>query len=238
MMKLRCKYTEYSDIIKKNLTKMTKISDRVRFVIENEKVTVNKFSQNLGYERSQTIHDILNSKSNPSYDFFYKFVKSEYSEFYNLHWLITGEGEMLKNQIVEDSGKKNIPLVTQSAVAGFGSMDFLIKEADVKAYYSIPKFNHCKVDFMIEISGSSMYPKYNSGDVVACTILHERSFIQWNKCHIIATREQGILCKRLRPSQTESCITAVSDNDNYPPFDIPVSDITGIALVVGVIRLE
>ena len=154
------------------------------------------------------------------------------------NWLITGEGEMLKNQIAEDSGKKIIPLVTQSAVAGFGNMEFMIKEADVKAYYSIPKFNHCKVDFMIEISGSSMYPKYNSGDVVACTILHERSFIQWNKCHIIATREQGILCKRLRPSQTKSCITAVSDNDNYPPFDIPVSDITGIALVVGVIRLE
>lgn len=153
-------------------------------------------------------------------------------------WLLTGEGEMLKNKIAVDSGKKNIPLVTQSAVAGFGNMDFMIKEADVKAYYVIPKFNHCKVDFMIEISGSSMYPKYNSGDVVACTILHERSFIQWNKCHIIATREQGILCKRLRPSQAEGCITAVSDNENYPPFDIPVADITGIALVVGVIRLE
>lgn len=163
-------------------------------------------------------------------------------------WLVTGEGEMLVSDVsgpnspIEMTPQKptatSIPLVTQSAVAGFGNMDFMIKEADVKAYYVIPKFNHCKVDFMIEISGSSMYPKYNSGDVVACTILHERSFIQWNKCHIIATREQGILCKRLRPSQAEGCITAVSDNENYPPFDIPVSDITGIALVVGVIRLE
>ena len=163
-------------------------------------------------------------------------------------WLLTGEGEMLKHDVTEQNSStgtaltkpttNSIPLVTQSAVAGFGSMDFDIKEVDVKAYYVIPKFNHCKVDFMIEISGSSMYPKYNSGDVVACTILHERSFIQWNKCHIIATREQGILCKRLRPSQIEGCITAVSDNENYPPFDIPVTEITGIALVVGVIRLE
>lgn len=164
------------------------------------------------------------------------------------NWLLFGEGEMLKRESKEPDTPvintpqkptaNSIPLVTQSAVAGFGNMDFMIKEADVKAYYVIPKFNHCKVDFMIEISGSSMYPKYNSGDVVACTILHERSFIQWNKCHIIATREQGILCKRLRPSQAEGCITAVSDNENYPPFDIPVADITGIALVVGVIRLE
>lgn len=78
---------------------MTKISDRVRMIIENEKVTPNKFSQNLGYERSQTIHDILNSKSNPSYDFFYRFAKSEYSELYDLFWLITGEGEMLKRKV-------------------------------------------------------------------------------------------------------------------------------------------
>ncbi len=156
------------------------------------------------------------------------------------NWLLTGEGEMLKHGTTEPCNphQNGIPLVTQSAVAGFGNMDFMIKEADVKAYYVIPKFSHCKVDFMIEISGSSMYPKYNSGDVVACTILHEHSFIQWNKCHVIATREQDILCKRLRQSQTEGYIMAVSDNENYPPFDIPVAEITGIALVVGVIRLE
>lgn len=96
MIETRCKYTEYSDTHKKNLTKMTKISDRVKIIIENEKVTINKFSQNLGYDRSQTIHDIINSKSNPSYDFFYKFAKSEYSEIYDLYWLITGEGSMHK----------------------------------------------------------------------------------------------------------------------------------------------
>ena len=163
------------------------------------------------------------------------------------NWLLTGVGEMLRRNAtgqgspaITTSQKtaNGIPLVTQSAVAGFGNIDFMIEEAYVKAYYVIPKFSHCKVDFMIEISGSSMYPKYNSGDVVACTILHEHSFIQWNKCHVIATREQGILCKRLRHSQTEGCIMAVSDNENYPPFDIPVAEITGIALVVGVIRLE
>lgn len=83
---------------------MTKISDRVKIIIENEKVTINKFSQNLGYDRSQTIHDIINSKSNPSYDFFYKFAKSEYSEIYDLYWLITGEGSMHKADTTVMSG--------------------------------------------------------------------------------------------------------------------------------------
>ena len=104
MIETRCKCTEYSDTYKKNLTKMTKISDRVKIIIENEKVTINKFSQNLGYDRSQTIHDIINSKSNPSYDFFYKFAKSEYSEIYDLYWLITGEGSMHKADTAVMSG--------------------------------------------------------------------------------------------------------------------------------------
>ena len=136
------------------------------------------------------------------------------------------------------SDLKRLPLVTQKAVAGFGNADFAIREEDVKDYYVVPKFRYHQVDFMIEISGSSMYPKYNSGDVVACTILHDGSFIQWNKCHIVATREQGILCKRLMPGSSDDCLKMVSDNENYPPFEVPKEEITGIALVVGVIRLE
>lgn len=76
---------------------MTKISDIVKQIIDIEKVTINKFSQKLGYDRSQTIHDIVNAKSNPSYDFFYKFVLSEFSEKYDLYWLITGDGSMFRS---------------------------------------------------------------------------------------------------------------------------------------------
>ena len=131
-----------------------------------------------------------------------------------------------------------IPLVTATAAAGFGNGHFSIAEEDVKEYYVIPKFRFCKVDFMIEVSGLSMYPHFNPGDVIACTILTDRKFLQWNKCHVIATREQGILVKRLMPSNQDGCLTAVSDNKEYPPFDIPLDEITGIALVVGSVSLE
>lgn len=170
-------------------------------------------------------------------------LEAIFENFQNLSpdWLLTGKGEMLRNDPSAPHLQKSpdgIPLVEIKAVAGFGNADFTITEADVKDYYIVPKFRFCRIDFMIEISGSSMYPKYNSGDVVACTILRERSFIQWNKCHIIASASQGIMCKRLLPSDKEGYIKAVSDNTNYPPFEVPESDILGIALVVGVIRLE
>ena len=91
---------------------------------------------------------------------------------------------------------------------------------------------------MIEVSGLSMYTNFNPGDVIACSILRSTQFLQRNKCHVIATREQGILVKRLMPGEDKKHLRAVSDNKEYPPFDIPVDEITGIAVVVGHVGLE
>ena len=179
-------------------------------------------------------------------------------------WLLTGEGAMLKPTTQEPrvtaqpntptardrlpeafrcldpqhSTHELIPLVSQKVVAGFGNADFAITESDVKEYYVIPKWRRQHVDFMIEVTGDSMQPKYNAGDIVGCTIIHNSGFIQWNRPHVIATREQGLLIKRLMPGTTTNSLAAVSENTQYPPFDIPKEEIAGIALVIGHVNLE
>jgi repressor LexA len=177
----------------------------------------------------------------------------EKCENINGDWLLTGKGEMLKKTVDdfslslhEPSGlyesinkeDKGYPLINATAIGGTGNAVFGFTDRDVKAYYKIPKFSHKKVDFMIEVEGSSMYPKYNSGDVVACTVINENSFIQWNKTHVIATQDQGIIIKRIKKSLIEDCLCMVSDNPSYDNFEVPKNEINGIALVVGVIRLE
>lgn len=174
--------------------------------------------------------------------------------YINPSWLLTGQGDMLvKNDVQQNVETKReaipamegipsdiapIPLVTEHAAAGFGNDCFSIQESDVKDYYIIPKFRFNHVDFMIEVSGISMYPHFKSGNVIACTILHEAKYIQWNRCHVIATRDQGILVKRIMPSEKEGCFKIVSENKDFPPFDLPKEDITGLALVVGCVSLE
>jgi len=175
-------------------------------------------------------------------------------------WLLTGSGQMLKppeapisvtslpqpdikihaHHILDvaNNGSHPIPLVIEKVAAGFGGTDFCIQETDVKDYYIIPKFRHCNVDFMIEVSGDSMMPHLYPGDVIACSILRDCKFIQWNKTHVIATRDQGLLVKRIFPGDDETNYTAISDNKDYPPFKIPLCDITGVALVVGSVSLE
>ena len=148
------------------------------------------------------------------------------------------KSETTKTETSKEESVKGIPLVNATAIGGYGNNVFSFKERDVKDYYVIPKFKHKQVDFMIEVEGSSMYPKYNSGDVVACRIIKERNFIQWNKTHVIATREQGIIIKRIKPSDTPNSLLMVSDNESYDPFNVPEEEIEGLAIVVGVIRLE
>lgn len=215
--------------------------ERIMQFIGYKGISKNKF-----YIETGISNGVLDKKSGLSMETIEKFY-STYSEI-NPEWLLTGKGKMLKEQIdnipiasepsATYDADKAIPLVSVKAVGGFGNHSFAINDRDVKDYYIIPKFKHKKVDFMIEVEGSSMYPKYNSGDVVACTIINENSFIQWNKTHVVATREQGIIIKRIKKGSNDDSFCMISDNKDYDPFEIPREDINGIALVVGVIRLE
>ena len=210
--------------------------DRILQFIEYKGISKNKF-----YNETGISNGILDKKSGLSMDTIEKFY-STYPEI-NPEWLLTGKGEMLKSgstntETSKEKSVKGIPLVNATAIGGYGNNVFSFEERDVKDYYVIPKFKHKQVDFMIEVEGSSMYPKYNSGDVVACRIIKERNFIQWNKTHVIATREQGIIIKRIKPSDAPNSLLMVSDNESYDPFNVPEEEIEGLAIVVGVIRLE
>lgn len=157
----------------------------------------------------------------------------------NADWLITGRGEMLKRNNESDklklsSSKTGIPLIPMVAMAGFGSSAF--EDVHIEHFYDVPEFK--QADFLMRIKGNSMYPKYSSGDIVACVMIKETLFFQWNKIYAIYTQSQGVLVKRVKKSTIANHILLISDNTQYDPFDVPVSDILKIAIVVGVIRIE
>jgi len=218
---------------------MTNIKERVLYFIENQGEKKETFFEDLGM--SYANFKGVQKKSALGSDKIDK-ILSKYPDL-NLEWLFSGKGEMLKSgntntETSKEESVKGIPLVNATAIGGYGNNVFSFEERDVKDYYVIPKFKYKQVDFMIEVEGSSMYPKYNSGDVVACRIIKERNFIQWNKTHVIATREQGIIIKRIKPSDAPNSLLMVSDNESYDPFNVPEEEIEGLAIVVGVIRLE
>ena len=94
-----------------------------------------------------------------------------------------------------------------------------------------------KADFAIPVSGDSMTPLYLSGDMVICQFVNlSDMFFQWGKVYVINTN-QGVLIKKVRPGISGSSIKLISENPDYDPIDLPLSDIYQIALVKGLVRL-
>lgn len=148
----------------------------------------------------------------------------EYNEYYNTTHATpaTHPGE-------------GIPLIPINAMAGVLTAEQTVLDYECERYV-VPMFKGA--DFLIPVKGSSMYPKYSSGDIVACQrVPMSDLFFQWNKVYVIDTN-QGTLIKRIKPGSDKDHILIVSDNEKYDPFELPYSAIHGVALVVGVIRLE
>lgn len=76
------------------VAKISKISERFSKMLEFLELRPAQFAKQLGYERAQTIYDIKNGTTNPSADFFMRFINAGYSERINIEWLIAGKGEM------------------------------------------------------------------------------------------------------------------------------------------------
>ena len=88
--------------------KNAEISARIDEIICLLHTNPNKFANALGYKRAQTIYDILDGKSAPSYDFFNRFTMSGYSVFINLRWLLTGKGNPINEEAYYES---DLPII-------------------------------------------------------------------------------------------------------------------------------
>lgn len=156
----------------------------------------------------------------------------------NIEWIQTGAGEMFRSESNNEVCKVStggIPLIPINAMAGIAKGENTILEYECERYV-VPIFR--EAEFLIPVKGSSMLPKYNSGDIVACKWVPLTDiFFQWNKVYVLDTN-QGALIKRVHKGSDDQHITLVSDNKNYEPFEVALSAINAIAIVIGVIRLE
>lgn len=226
--------------------KITNIKERILKIPVFKGVSKEKFFEEIGMTygnfKGKSKETPINSNAIAT-------IIAKYPEI-SLEWLITGKGSITASSTNDFTNKnfedprteyevlQRIPLISGRNIDGFDASSFQLDKVDVKEYYVVPKFKNQQVDFMMEIEESSMYPNYNSGDVIACRVISESDFIQWNKTHVIATKGQGILIKRITPSKQENVLTMISDNSEYYPFDVSKEEINLLALVVGVIRLE
>lgn len=216
--------------------------ERLEEFIKNQCISVRSFEQTISASDGM-IRRAINNKTDIQSKWLSK-IADNYPQL-NLNWLITGKGSMIISTQNKDSNelpiahhtdsKEGIPLIPINAMAGAFTEDQQIMEYECERFI-IPSFKGA--DFLIGVKGSSMYPRYNSGDIVACKRLNLQDiFFQWNKVYVLDT-DQGPLIKRIKPGTDKGHVTIVSDNKDYEPFELAIDHIYHVALVIGVIRVE
>lgn len=180
-----------------------------------------------------------------SFDYDLLFAKCE---MISPDWLLTGKGDMLKSSIdkmveahkphVEPSNKRRgIPLIPLDAVAGFPAADNDGVYMEDCEHYSIPEFEAKGANFLIRVSGDSMAPLYNNGDIIACRKISDILFFQWGNIYVLDT-SQGALVKRVEEAEDDAdSILCISENPRFKPFHLPKSDIRSLSTIIGLVRL-
>lgn len=218
---------------------MCTILTQIKKIAENEGIAITTLEKNLGASKG-----VLSRAINNGTDIQSKWIMAIVENYpqYNSEWLLTGKGNMIKENktaIPTATPAQNttdgIPLIPFSAMAGALTDERTALEYECERYV-VPAFKGA--DFLMPIKGTSMQPTYNSGDIVACQRVPMTSiFFQWNKPYVLDTA-QGPLVKRVKPGSDQNHITLVSDNPDYDPFQLPLEQVNAVALVIGLIRLE
>lgn len=222
---------------------MGSILSRIQELAINEGITIGALERKIGASKG-----VLSRAINNGTDIQAKWLTILVENYpnYSPSWILTGKGNMIISQNTDMKNEKlpvahrtesneGIPLIPINAMAGAFTGDQSVMEYECDRYI-IPSFKGA--DFLIGVKGSSMYPRYNSGDIVACKRLNLQDlFFQWNKVYVLDT-DQGPLIKRIKPGTDKYHVTIVSDNKDYEPFELAIDHIYHVALVVGVIRVE
>lgn len=156
---------------------------------------------------------------------FLKRVADAFPDVLNREYLLDGVGEVGKV-----NGIPHIPF--EVAAGGVASALGSATISDCELRPTNPLFS--SYDFTIEVSGESMSPYIQHGDILAC------KFVTWNailshptRCFVIDTPD-GAVVKHLKVDG--DFLVCSSINPSFVSFRVPIVDGMRFAMVVGITR--
>ena len=216
------------------------IKQRILFFASTLGISKRDFYAKIGVSRGT-----LESKTGITEDVVTKFFAT-YPEV-SVEWLMTGEGEMLKNSpLYKEKNKKNIDKEEKNAEVSYNpaigkpyyDVDFLggFNEI-VNSQVTIPTNNIViqgfeKADFWCNVTGHSMEPKINHGDIIA---LHKCTLedIQYGEIYAVVLDTLRTI-KILRRSSDPKKLRFVPINTtDYDEQEYPVERIMNVFEEIG-----
>lgn len=180
--------------------------------------------------KPQNLYDIKAGKCKISKDVAVSLQKL--NQEISLDWLLTGEGEMLKTDqaAIKEYSTGGVPYYAIDFLAGF---DLVINDQTSvpDGFISFPHIRGAQA--WVDISGKSMSPLIDPGDVIAIKHVEDwQTNILYGEVYALVT-EQYRTVKRIRKSDREGWIRLVPENPDYDPQDIPITSVVALYQVLG-----
>lgn len=230
---------------------MESVSDRLASFLKYKGKGQTAFEQEAGLSRGY----VQKASDNMGYK-----IKSKISENcpeLNMNWLLTGEGDMLKDEqhVSEVAEVKSLSNMKSSEVKKDEQMvnlyDFeasaglrsLLDNNHANVIDSIRIPNLPKCDGAIHIVGDSMYPLLKSGDIVLYKEMPvDMQHLFYGEMYLISYIIEGdayVVVKYInRSPQGEPYVTLVSQNPHHADRDIDFRTVNALALVKASIRIN
>lgn len=160
-------------------------------------------------------------------------------EYPNLNqtWLLTGEGEMFNTQSAEPhkSLTSGVPYYNVDFIGGF---DIIINDQTVNPEYLIKFQPYDKATCWCNITGHSMEPEINHGDIIALKLIEDFSFLPYGEIYAIVTTNDMRTVKRLGPSNNPDNYTLIPSNKSpeYGIQELPKKMIRFVYQVLGCMK--
>lgn len=213
------------------------LKDRIKALHEYSGKNLSEFSRFVGFKTPQAVRELIAGNTKKLSQSATSLLEKAFPNL-NIDWLLTGEGEMLKDDVsteIHIQMGERVPLIPASAFAG-GVKGFA---AEAHMLERCEKVNSpvAGAEMAIPITGDSMEPDYPDGSLAYIRKINEAAFIPWGHTVILDT-ENGAFIKKIYPdNDNEVYVWAKSINPNYPPMHIPKTSIHNIFRVLGIARI-
>lgn len=221
--------------------KIATSKERIIQFIEYKGISKQHFFRETGLKRGFLDADKLQT-SIP--DVFIAIIIAKYPEL-NIEWLITGMGEMLKKSeklspdihsdiLQKEFLSQTLPLLTTEDM--MNPVQAIADNRTSGSVFSLPHF--ADADFLFQVRGTAMFPRYNNGDIIVCKLSGKNSVIQWNRVYILLVGNREILVRRIQKGQEGKYFLLLSENVEYQSFEVETENVKPLAIVEGVLHFE
>jgi phage repressor protein C with HTH and peptisase S24 domain len=156
----------------------------------------------------------------------------------NAGWLLTGEGEMVKQstETVVDVVEHGTPVYNIDATCGDLSRPIVFADEHIIGHVNLP--NVSPTAAIIRANGDSMEPHIHDGDWIAVREVANLDVLFYGQVYLVITNEYRLLKYLRRDEDEKNYVILRSDNKEYDDIRLPKAEIRHLFIVENILSLH